>query len=133
MEKLPKGTPMTAACEARDLIATIAGPQALGCRIKTALDRVARRVGMNPRRVRALWHGEARRIEADELEALRRAAKLETPARDELAALRETVARLEAYLVSVDPDAAGVIADPYRRAVRQGGDLDRAPHRPMDR
>lgn len=43
--------------------------------LKAALPSVARKIGLGARRVRAIWHGEARRIDGHELDALRAAAK----------------------------------------------------------
>ncbi|WP_371346494.1 hypothetical protein [Ancylobacter sp. IITR112] len=89
---------MSSACEAHDLIGQIAGAQALGSPIKTALSIVARRTGLTERRVRGIWHREARAIRAEELDALRRAAEAQKKAEfdAEISELRARLARLEA-------------------------------------
>jgi hypothetical protein len=43
--------------------------------LKAILPSIARKIGIGHRRARAIWHGEARRIEGHELDALRAAAK----------------------------------------------------------
>lgn len=88
---------MSPVCEAHSLIAEIVGPMEMGGRIKTALGIVARRTGLSERRIRGLWHKEARSIRADELDALRRAARAERKAEIdvEIAELRARLARLE--------------------------------------
>lgn len=60
--------------EAQHLIGIIAGPRALGDRIKTSLARVAEATGLGERRVRAMWHREARSILAEEMGRLREIA-----------------------------------------------------------
>lgn len=107
---------MSAAAEARFLIQEIAGPQSVGGKIKSALDRVHRLTGLPYRRVRGLWSGEARAILSEEMDALRRAAagraKInEETARDELAELRSRMARLESLLAARLPDMVGTEAD----------------------
>ena len=87
---------MDAALEAHRLIAEIAGPMELGGRIKTAIGVVARRTGIAERRVRGLWHQE-RAVRAEELDALRRAARANQKAEvdEEIAELRARLERLE--------------------------------------
>lgn len=89
---------MSSACEAHHLIGQIAGAQALGSPIKTALSIVARRTGLSERRVRGIWHKEARAIRAEELDALRRAAEAQKKAEfdADISELRARLARLEA-------------------------------------
>ena len=84
---------------ARDLIADIAGPIRLGENIKSSLAMVARKTGLSDRRVRALWHREARRIDAEEMETLRRAAGQER--KNEDAELVARIEELEARLRSI--------------------------------
>lgn len=107
---------MTAAAEAHQLVAEIAGPLELGGRIKTALAIVARKTGLTERRVRGIWHREARVIRADELDALRRAARAQEKAEHdaEMAELWAYVARLEERLAVADADFTG----PHREALR---------------
>lgn len=67
---------MSSLAEARNLIIDIAGPISLGERVKTVLSLVAERSGLSERRVRGIWHREAKAVLADELSALQRAAAL---------------------------------------------------------
>lgn len=64
---------MSSAAEARNLIVDIAGPQPLGARVKSVLARVAKATGIPERRIRGIWHREAKAVLADEINALRRA------------------------------------------------------------
>lgn len=87
--------------EARDLIELIAGPMRLGENVKSALARVARATGLGDRRVRGIWNGEARRIDAPEMDRLRRVA-LDVRTRNEAEeAYRVHIARLTAARTSV--------------------------------
>lgn len=120
-----KDKAMSPACEAHHLIAEIAGPMELGGRIKTALGVVARRTGLPERRVRGLWHKEARAIRADELDALRRAARQKDRAEHdaEMAELWAYVARLEERIAMVDETFAGGPREEIRRPVAPPGRL----------
>lgn len=72
----PGGTIMMAVrAEARELVEAIAGPLRMGENVKAALSRVARVTGLGDRRVRGIWHNEARSIRADEMDRLREAAR----------------------------------------------------------
>lgn len=105
---------MSSACEAHHLIGQIAGAQALGSPIKTALSIVARRAGLSERRIRGIWHKEARAIRAEELDALRRAAEAQKKAEfdADISELRARLARLEA--------AASLTAAHAVRGAREG-------------
>jgi len=67
---------MSSAADARDLIIEIAGPVSLGARVKTVLARVAEQTGLPERRIRGIWHREAKAVLAAEMIALKRAADL---------------------------------------------------------
>lgn len=102
--KSPKGREavvMTARAEARTLVEAIAGPLRLGENVKGALSRVARATGLNDRRVRGIWHNEARSIRADEMDRLRQAARdarATELARDEYRAFISKLAACDAAL-----------------------------------
>ncbi|MDQ0505975.1 hypothetical protein [Xanthobacter agilis] len=64
---------MSSAVEARNMIIEIAGPQPLGVRVKSVLAFVAEVSGISERRIRGIWHREAKTILADEINALKRA------------------------------------------------------------
>ena len=72
----PSEAVMTSApVEARQLVELIAGPLRLGDNVKGALARVARATGLPDRRVRGIWHSEARAIRSEEMDRLRQAAR----------------------------------------------------------
>lgn len=104
---------MNAATEARSLIEGIAGPQALGSKIKAALGQIARDTGLTPRRVRGLWNGEARAILSDEMEALRRVANRKAST-NEFDAFAARLAAVEARLTAIDPEFHGPDTDALR-------------------
>lgn len=91
----------TAQAEARTLVELIAGPMRLGENVKSALARVSRATGLGDRRVRGIWNGEARRIEAEEMDRLRQVA-LDARTREEAEhAYRSHLARLQAARASL--------------------------------
>lgn len=122
-----KEKPMSPACEAHRLIATIVGPQEIGGRIKTALGMVARRTGLPERRVRGLWHKEARAIRAEELDALRRAARTEQRAEvnAEIAELRARIACLEGQIALACAAMGRQAGDEVQRTMGGFRGLDR--------
>ena len=122
----PKGSEMsaTAKAEARGLFAVCIEYFAPRQRLKTAIPAVAHRVGItSPRRARAIYAGEARRIESYELDGLRAAAA-------KAEALR-TAAQLDGAahaLVAMDSDFHGpeiarlrAAADQYRALAGKQG------------
>lgn len=101
-------SPMTAVCEARGLIRQIAGDAPIGTTIKSALARVAVLTGLGERRIRGLWHGEAKAVRAEELDKLRRVAARkathEHPIGSELASAAAHFDRLADRLEAMDPE-----------------------------
>ena len=61
--------------EARALIRQCAEPRKVGELVKEAIFRTSRRLGMPVSRARDIWYGDAKRIDADEMDRLRRGAK----------------------------------------------------------
>lgn len=125
---------MSAVAEAAHLLRQIAEPRPVGDSIKAAISRAARRVSkhlpqpMHYRRAEDLWRKEARAVRAEEMDAIRRAAKadrLVEEARSELSEIDARIARLEALLVQ-DEDFHRDQVDAHRAALRR-------PHRPVDR
>lgn len=114
---------MDTCIEARDLVAEIGRSHAKAFSVKEVLHVAARLTGISPRRVRAFWHGEARSVRADELDALRiaaqRTAQTEQAAADELTEIRRRLVRLEYLLVSSSPDPTGPCFHPDR--INDGG------------
>ncbi|SFH04699.1 hypothetical protein SAMN05192565_12728 [Methylobacterium gossipiicola] len=106
----PKGREavvMSARAEARTLVEAIAGPLRLGENVKAALSRVARATGLNDRRVRGIWHNEARSIRSDEMDRLRKAARearATEQARDEYRAVLTKLAACGTALGLPGPD-----------------------------
>lgn len=125
-QKHSKVEAMDAAAEAHRLIAEIAGPLELGGRIKTALCRVAMRAGIPERRVRGLWHRE-RTVKADELDALRRAARAKQKAEidAEISELRARLARLEETLAMASANAGRAASQEVRGPMGGLRDVDR--------
>lgn len=101
--------------EARALIRKCAEPCKAGELVKEAIFRASRRLAMPVSRARDIWYGDARRIDADEMERLRRGAEQAELARA-LAALEfledravasssaEAIRRLHAVLLAFQRD-----------------------------
>jgi hypothetical protein len=88
---------MSSVSEARALVRRIAEPREVGDSVKAAIVRAARRLGFRFHRTRDLWYGDARRIDADEMDRLRElAAKAEArTAVANLLALRNSLAQAD--------------------------------------
>lgn len=117
----------TAQAEARRMVELIAGPMRLGENVKSALARVARATGLGDRRVRSIWNGEARRIDATEMDRLRQVALDARTQEEARLAYRSHVARLQAARAALriqDPD---LDCRPNHRDLGE----DRAADRPM--
>lgn len=100
---------MSSLAEARHLIIEIAGPISLGERVKTVLSKVAERSGLPERRIRGIWHREAKALLADELSALQRAAELrkrEEAIHARNLETRDRLARRGAFLAGEGKDAS---------------------------
>jgi hypothetical protein len=67
----PYASPMD---EARALVRKCAEPRPAGDLVKAAIYRASRRLGMPFSRTRCIWYREARRIDAAEMDQLRRKA-----------------------------------------------------------
>jgi len=98
----------SAVAEMAQLVRYAADPAVPGERVPHAIARAARRLGWSRSRVKAFWYGEARRIEAHEIEEARslaaeRARDVEL-LRDEYRRAIEIMARLEARLTRTDED-----------------------------
>ena len=102
---------MNAATEAPKLIECLVGLRSIGESQKAAFNRAARHVSkfmatgfMSPGRLENIYRGEARRIDADEMDAIREAAKhpRSIEARNDIRELRDRLSRLEAALCVAD-------------------------------
>ena len=117
-----KAVVMTAQVEARHLVEMIAGPLRLGENVKGALSRVARATGLNDRRVRGIWHNEARSIRSEEMDRLRQAARdarAREQTRDEHRSVLAKLAACDAALGVQRPDLGR--ADDPSLGFRSGG------------
>lgn len=113
---------LDATMEAHQLIGEIAGPMRMGDRVKTALNAVARQTGLPERRVRGLWHRE-RTVRAEELDALRRAARAKRKAEidAEISELRARLARLEESIALGGQRVVGGARDELREPMGGAG------------
>lgn len=99
---------MSSAAEMTDLLKAVASPAVPGESVKAVIGRAARRLGWDYGRTRRLYYGEARRIDALEMDHAREVARqreatdraLAHEAANEFKALGERIARLEALLLS---------------------------------
>ena len=103
---------MSAVAEAVSLLRTIAAPRAADDSVKALIVRAARRVGFGFERAKSLWYGEARWVDAEEMDTLRavaaaRAARQEAEAIHDRQRLVERIAVIEARLAQIDPDFHG--------------------------
>ena len=94
--------PMSAAVEAKSLLKDIAGPLSLGETLKVVFPRIARKCGLSERRVKSIWHMQARAIRADELAAIKAAARKQEVIADET--VSDRLLRVEQRLSAIDPD-----------------------------
>lgn len=98
---------MTSVAEARSLFIDIAGPVGGSAWVTRAIEHVAARTGLSRRRLRGIWAKEAKRIEAEEMDALRAAARKQQEAALQhdisIQAFADRLAAVEARLASVDP------------------------------
>jgi hypothetical protein len=85
--KLPNAPYASSIEEAKALIRLCAEPRPAGDPVKGAIRRVSAQLHMPFVRVKAIWYGDARRIDAEEMDRLRRGA--------EKAELAQAVAAIE--------------------------------------
>jgi hypothetical protein len=113
----------------------LAEPWAGGERIKTIIDRAARRAGLAYWRAFDIWYGKARRVTEAEHEAIAQALdkKRKEEARHELHDLRLRLARLESLFAQTDPDFHRPSLDSIREQLRQMGGADGHQNRTLDR
>jgi hypothetical protein len=84
---LPSSSYASSIDEARTLVRRCAEPRPAGDQVKAAIFRASQRLDLPFSRVRDIWYGDARRIDADEMDQLRREA--------EKAELAQAVAAIE--------------------------------------
>src|ERR1700737_3261579 len=85
--KFPNASYASSIDEAQTLVRRCAEPRPAGDQVKAAVRRASQRLGIPFSRVRDIWYGDARRIDAEEMDRLRRGA--------EKAELAQAVAAIE--------------------------------------
>jgi hypothetical protein len=85
--KLPNSSYTSSIDEAQTLVRRCAEPRPAGDQVKAAVRRASQRLDIPFSRARDIWYGDARRINADEMDRLRREA--------EKAELAQAVAAIE--------------------------------------
>lgn len=100
---------MTHAAEARELFIEIAGPVHGSAWVKQAIEKVARLTGLPHRRLRGIWGKEVKRLTAEEIDALRGAAKQEKAIANVKywEAIANRLAAVESRLAQIDPSLFG--------------------------
>jgi hypothetical protein len=109
----------SAIAEAQALVRQCAEPCPAGTNIKGAIRTASKRIGMPYSRARDIWYGDARRIEAAEMDRLRRGA--------EIAGIAQAVAGVEilrGILASCFPDADRILAELAATLRDHGGGLN---------
>lgn len=129
------------------IVKELAEPRPVGDSVKKAIGRVSIAIGFGWSRTKDLWYGDARRVDAEELDALRLAKKkreakrraaqridAEVAARAEAALAVERMVALRAALASIDADFHREAIDRLDHALRgmgaEVGAVAVRPHRP---
>jgi hypothetical protein len=73
--KLRKSLYVTSIEEAQSLVRRCAEPRPAGDQVKAAIRRASRQLGLSFTRTRDIWYGDARRIDAEEMDRLRQRAE----------------------------------------------------------
>src|SRR5258705_13259522 len=71
---LPMSSYGSSITEAKALVQRCAEPRLAGDQVKAAILRASRRLGLSFNRTKDIWYGDARRIDAEEMDMLRQAA-----------------------------------------------------------
>jgi hypothetical protein len=94
------------------------------------MSRLAHMIGVGTRRMKSLYQGEAtavlRQHEAEAINRLLKQRQIEEGTRDDIAALQDRIARLEAALLPQDEDFNSVQMEGYRQSVAIGRGKDDA-------
>ena len=112
-EKSERGIAVSALREASVLVRKVAEPRPIGDSVKAAINRASRRLGFHVSRTKDIWYENARRIHAEEIDALRREARIQ---RDETVARAEAVIAV-ARLVALRESLAATDSDFHRETV----------------
>jgi hypothetical protein len=73
--KLPNSSHASSIEEAQTLVRRCAEPRPAGDQVKAAIRRASRRLEIPFSRTRDIWYGDARRIDAEEMDRLRHGAE----------------------------------------------------------
>ena|ERR1700682_1189124 len=73
--KLPNSSYASSIDEAQNLVRRCAEPRLAGDQMKAAILRASRRLGFPFNRTKDIWYGDARRIDAAEMDRLRQVAE----------------------------------------------------------
>ena len=73
--KLPNSSYASSIDEAQTLVRKCAEPRPPGDQVKAAIHRASQRLELPFSRTRDIWYGDARRIDAEEMDRLRRGAE----------------------------------------------------------
>lgn len=114
-EILSERSEMSSVAEASTLIRRAAEPRPVGDSVKAAIRRAARRIGLSFTRAKDIWYGDARRIDAHEMDALRN--------------LAARYARIAETLRHQDEDFYGTQADALEYFANRIGVVDRSGDR----
>ena len=103
-EILSENSEMSSVVEATTLIRRAAEPRPVGDSVKGAIRRAAYRLGLSFTRTKDIWYGDARRIDADEMDALRKLA-------DRYAGIAATLRHQDEDFYSTQADALEYLAN----------------------
>lgn len=118
MPKIPsEQSEMSSVSEASSLLRRVAGPRDVEDSVKALIRRAARRLQWGFSRTKDIWYGNARRIDAAEMDRLRGEA-----ARAEAEHLRARLVALRNGLAATDPELHRETIDALERALRAMGD-----------
>lgn len=83
---------------------------------KGAIRAAATASGLSMSRAKSVWYGEARRVDADEMEALKRAAR---GPREELLDMARDAQRMADRIAAIDEEMGGPQVDAWRAIAEQ--------------
>jgi len=110
------------------MLRELSEPWASGERMKSVLDRTSRMCSLSYWRTSDIWYRKARSIEEAEIAKIKEALRIkhERAARNELHDLKFRIAKLEAALISRDPDFHSPDIDFAGELLRGSGGTSRA-------
>ena len=101
----PKTSPPSSIDEAEDLVRRCAEPRPAGDKVKAAVIRASRRLGFSFSRTKDIWYRNARRINATEMDQLRRTA--------DTIAIEQSIAGIRSlrnrFIASRSPDSCRIV------------------------